>query len=67
MTWRGRKAVAFLAELERGGIPTVLLGYTEETGKVRNDSVLHGIPQLRYIEASRNSLGGVTESASAVV
>ena len=52
----------YLAELERGGIPTVLLGYTEETGKVKNDSVLHGIPQLRYVEASRNSLGGVTEA-----
>jgi len=52
----------YLSELERAGIPTVLLGYTEETGKVRNDSIIHGIPQLRYVEASRNSLGGVTEA-----
>jgi hypothetical protein len=52
----------YLAELEKAGIPTVLLGYTEETGKVRNDAVLNGIPWLRYIEASRNSLGGVTEA-----
>jgi len=54
--------VPFLAEFEKAGIPTVLLGYTEETGKVRNDAVMQGIPQLRYIEASRSSLGGVTEA-----
>jgi hypothetical protein len=52
----------FLASFEKAGIPTVLLGYTEETGKVRHDAVLHGIPELRYIEASRSSLGGVTEA-----
>ena len=47
----------YLADLEESGIPTVLLGYTEETGKVRHDAVLHGIPRLRYVEASRNSPG----------
>ena len=52
----------YLAELEKEGIPTVLLGYTEETGMVRSEAVLHGMPQIRYVEASRNSLGGVTEA-----
>ena len=51
-----------MADFEKAGIPTILLGYTEETGKVRNDAVLRGIPHLRYIEASRSSLGGVTEA-----
>ncbi len=40
----------------------MLLGYTEETGKVKHDAVLHGIPKLRYIEASRSSPGGVDEA-----
>ncbi len=35
----------------------MLLGYTEETGKVKHDSVLYGIPHLRLVEASRNSPG----------
>jgi hypothetical protein len=47
----------YLADLEQNGIPTVLLGYTEETCKVRHDAVLFGIPELRYVEASRNSPG----------
>ena len=47
----------YLADLEREGIPTVLLGYTEETGKVKHDSVVYGIPHLRLVEASRNSPG----------
>ena len=52
----------FLASFEKAGIPTVLLGYTEETGKVRHDAVLNGLPELRYVEASRSSLGGVSEA-----
>jgi hypothetical protein len=47
----------YLADLEKQGIPTVLLGYTEETAKVRHDSTVFGIPHLRLVEASRNSPG----------
>ncbi len=47
----------YLADLERDGIPTVLLGYTEETRKIRHDAVVHGLPQLRLVEADRKSPG----------
>ncbi|MFC2014804.1 hypothetical protein ACFLUP_02295 [Chloroflexota bacterium] len=52
----------YLAELEKAGIPTVLMNYTEETKKVKHDAVLYGIPKLRCVEASRNSPGGVDEA-----
>ena len=52
----------YLASLEKEGIPTVLINFGEETGKVEHDSTLHGIPSLRHIVASRNSIGGVTEA-----
>jgi len=35
----------------------VLLGYKEETEKIRHDSVIYGIPELRLIEAHRSSPG----------
>ncbi|MFC2014880.1 hypothetical protein ACFLUP_02685 [Chloroflexota bacterium] len=52
----------YLADLEKSGIPTVLINYEEETGKVVHDSLVFGIPKLRYIEASRRSPGGVDEA-----
>ncbi len=52
----------YLASLEKEGIPTVLINFGEETGKVEHDSTLHGIPKLRHIVASRNSPGGITEA-----
>jgi hypothetical protein len=52
----------YLSELERSGIPTVLVTYNEETEKVKHDSVIFGIPKLRFVAASRNSPGGVSEA-----
>jgi hypothetical protein len=52
----------YLVDLEQSGIPTVLLSYTEETEKIKHDSTLYGVPKLRFIEASRNSLGGISEA-----
>ena len=52
----------YLASLEKEGKPTVLINFDEETGKVEHDSTLHGIPRLRHIVASRNSVGGITEA-----
>jgi len=52
----------YLADLEQSGIPTVLLSYTEEREKIKHDSTLYGVPKMRYIEASRSSLGGVDEA-----
>ena len=52
----------YLADLEQNGIPTVLLSYTEEREKIKHDATLYGVPKLRFIEASRSSLGGVEEA-----
>lgn len=52
----------YLVDLETSGIPTVLLTYNEEIRKVEHDAVLWGVPKLRYVEASRNSPGGVEEA-----
>ncbi|MEE8413202.1 MAG: hypothetical protein V3R96_01490 [Dehalococcoidales bacterium] len=47
----------YLAELEKAGIPTVLIDLVEETEKVRHDAVIYGIPELRLVEASRTLIG----------
>ena len=52
----------YLADLEKSGIPTVIINYAEETGKVKHDRTLFGFPELRYVEADRKSPGGVTEA-----
>jgi hypothetical protein len=52
----------YLADLEQSGIPTVLMSYTEEREKIKHDSTLYGTPRLRFVEASRSSLGGVEEA-----
>jgi hypothetical protein len=52
----------YLADLEQSGIPTVMVVFNEETEKVKHDSVVFGIPKLRFVVASRNSLGGVSEA-----
>ncbi len=38
------------------------MSYTEEREKVKHDRTLYGVPQLRFVEASRSSLGGVEEA-----
>jgi hypothetical protein len=52
----------YIADLEKSGIPTVLLHYHEQTGKLNNDLKLYGIPHLRMVEADRKSPGGVEEA-----
>jgi len=52
----------YLADLEVAGIPTVLVVFNEETEKVKHDAVIHGVPKLRFVVASRNSPGGVSEA-----
>jgi len=52
----------YLADLEKSGIPTVIINYDEETGKVEHDARIFGVPALRHIVASRNSPGGITEA-----
>ena len=52
----------YLSDLEAAGIPTVWIVYNEETEKVKNDSTIFGVPKLRFVVASRNSLGGISEA-----
>jgi len=52
----------YLSSLEQQGIPTVLINYGEETGKVQHDRTLYGIPHLRHVVASRKSPGGASEA-----
>ena len=52
----------YLSSLEQEGIPTVLINYGEETGKVEHDRTLYGVPGLRHVVASRKSPGGVSEA-----
>ncbi len=52
----------YLSDLEVEGIPTALIVFHEETEKVKHDAVIHGVPKLRYVVASRNSLGGISEA-----
>ena len=52
----------YLADLEEAGIPTVLLHYHEQRGKIENDLKLYGIPHLRTVEADRKSPGGIEEA-----
>ncbi|MFC2038243.1 hypothetical protein ACFLUG_00520 [Chloroflexota bacterium] len=52
----------YLADLEKSGIPTILINFAEESGKVEHDRAIYGVPKLRHIEASRNSVGGVSEA-----
>jgi hypothetical protein len=52
----------YLIDLEQSGIPTVLMSYIEEREKVKHDANLHGVPKLRFVEADRKSLGGVSEA-----
>ena len=40
----------------------MLLNYVEETEKVKHDSMIYGIPKLRFVEADRKSPGGVEEA-----
>jgi hypothetical protein len=52
----------YLSDLEVAGIPTVLIVFNEETEKVKHDAQIFGVPTLRFVVASRNSPGGVSEA-----
>jgi len=52
----------YLADLEQAGIPTVLLYFHEQEGKIEHDLKLFGNPHQRLVMASRNSPGGVEEA-----
>ncbi len=47
----------YLTDLEAEGIPTVLIDLSEESGKVRHDAKLYGVPAMRFVEAHRTLAG----------
>ncbi|MEK7354755.1 MAG: hypothetical protein AABZ77_09645 [Chloroflexota bacterium] len=47
----------YLADLETSGIPTVLIDLAEENEKVKHDALIYGIPELRFVSASRRLPG----------
>ncbi|MFC2014642.1 hypothetical protein ACFLUP_01470 [Chloroflexota bacterium] len=52
----------YIAELEKAGIPSVLIHYHEQKGKVENDLKIHGVEHLRLVQADRKSPGGINEA-----
>ncbi|MDP6127104.1 MAG: hypothetical protein QF713_00335 [Dehalococcoidales bacterium] len=49
----------YLAELEKAGIPTILIDLAEETAKVKHDALIYGVPEMRLVEASRTLAGPI--------
>jgi hypothetical protein len=47
----------YIADLEKEGIPTVLIDLAEETVKVKHDAIIYGVPEVRIVEASRTAPG----------
>jgi hypothetical protein len=54
--------VPYLAELEKEGIPTVIINYAEETEAMKLHRNIYGVPEMRNVVASRNSPGGIDEA-----
>ena len=48
--WR---QLPYLAKLEKAGIPTVLLDFEDQDGKVEYEALSNGVPTLRYLHTSR--------------
>lgn len=47
----------YLADLERAGIPTVLIGFDDQDEFIRQEALTIGMPKLRYMHASRTVRG----------
>ncbi|MFC1900156.1 hypothetical protein ACFLYN_01035 [Chloroflexota bacterium] len=47
----------YLAKLEKAGIPTILIDFDDQDGKVEYESLANGVPRLRYLHASRTLRG----------
>ncbi|MFH1638890.1 MAG: hypothetical protein ABIB93_01050, partial [Chloroflexota bacterium] len=52
----------YIADLEKAGIPSVLLHYHEQKRKIENDLKIYGVPHLRLVQADRKSPGGIDEA-----
>ena len=47
----------YLAKLEKAGIPTVIIDLPDQNAMVKQDGLLHGIPGIRIVDASRTLPG----------
>ena len=49
----------YLAELEQAGIPTILIDLADQEEMVKQEALVNGIPNVRYLHASRTLAGPV--------
>lgn len=49
----------YLAELEKAGIPTVVVDFIDQDNMVRQEALVNGVPEIRIIHASRTLSGPV--------
>ncbi|MFC1901212.1 hypothetical protein ACFLYN_06445, partial [Chloroflexota bacterium] len=47
----------YLAQLEKAGIPTVLVDLEDQDNMVEQEALLNGVPKIRYLHASRTLPG----------
>ena len=47
----------YLAKLEKAGIPTVVIDFADQTEMVKQTALTSGVPQIRYVHASRTLSG----------
>ncbi|MBI4296298.1 MAG: hypothetical protein HY667_04180 [Chloroflexi bacterium] len=47
----------YLAELEKAGIPTVVVDFADQDNMVREEALVNGVPNIRYLQASRTLPG----------
>jgi hypothetical protein len=49
----------YIAELEKAGIPTILIDLADQEEMVKQEALVNGVPNVRYIHASRILAGPV--------
>jgi hypothetical protein len=47
----------YLAELEKAGIPTVVVDFADQDNMVQQEALVNGVPYIRYLHASRTIPG----------
>jgi len=47
----------YLAELEKAGIPTILIDFEDQDNMVQQEALYNGVPNVRYMHASRTVPG----------
>jgi len=50
----------YVTRLEKAGIPTVVIDFEDQSGEIRQTTLVEGIPNIRYVHARRDVPGPVT-------